>query len=45
MGTIISARSSWDNPKVAAEVAAIVCKTLERWLYTTPFGFPVVPLV
>lgn len=24
---------------------AIVCRKLERWLYTTPLGLPVVPLV
>ena len=30
---------------VTAIISAIVCKKLERCEYTTPFGFPVVPLV
>ena len=32
-------------PSESAVIAPNVCKYVERWLYTTPFGLPVVPLV
>ena len=32
-------------PKLSTVIAPKVCRYVLRWLYTTPFGLPVVPLV
>ena len=32
-------------PSESTVIAPKVCRNVERWLYTTPFGLPVVPLV
>ena len=32
-------------PRQSGRAAAIVCRTVLRWLYSTPLGLPVVPLV
>ena len=32
-------------PKLSTVIAPNVCRYVLRWLYTTPFGLPVVPLV
>jgi hypothetical protein len=32
-------------PRLSAVIAPIVCRNVERWVYTTPLGLPVVPLV
>ena len=33
------------TPRLSTVIAPIVWRNVERWLYTTPFGLPVVPLV
>ena len=32
-------------PRLSAVIAPIVCRNVDRWVYTTPLGLPVVPLV
>ena len=45
MGTTGSTRSYWLSPRASPEDTPSVCRNVDRWLYTTPFGMPVVPLV
>ena len=45
IGTTGRIRSDSRIPTESANMAAMVCKTVLRWLYTTPLGLPVVPLV
>jgi hypothetical protein len=45
MGTTGSSRSYWFSPSASPEHTPSECRNVERWLYTTPFGQPVVPLV
>ena len=45
MGTTGSRRSYWLSPRASPEHTPSECRNVERWLYTTPFGRPVVPLV
>jgi hypothetical protein len=45
IGTIGSTRSWSDSPIALAAQNAMLCRYVERWLYTTPLGIPVVPLV
>src|SRR5215831_7257712 len=43
IGTTGSTRSCSDMANTDPELTAIECKCIERWLYTTPLGRPVVP--
>ena len=45
MGTTGRIRSDSRAPKPSANIADMVWSMVERWLYTTPLGLPVVPLV
>ena len=45
IGTTGRITSDSRAPRLSAVIAPIVCRKVERWLYTTPFGLPVVPLV
>ena len=45
MGTTGSTRSFWLIARASPELTPSVCRNADRWLYTTPFGSPVVPLV
>jgi hypothetical protein len=45
IGTTGMMRSDSRAPSESASSAPIVCRNVLRWLYTTPFGLPVVPLV
>ena len=45
IGTITSIRSFSLSARVAVEVIITECRYVERWLYITPLGLPVVPLV
>ena len=45
IGTTGRMRSDSRAPSESAVIAPIVCRNVLRWLYTTPFGLPVVPLV
>ncbi len=45
MGTIGRITSRSLTPIPSASIAPMECRTLDRWEYTTPLGFPVVPLV
>ena len=41
-GRMVSASQTASESTMAAPMQ---CRTVERWLYTTPLGLPVVPLV
>ncbi len=43
IGTTGSTVSLSLRPSESARQTVMACKTLDRWLYTTPFGLPVVP--
>ena len=45
IGTTGRITSASQTPTPSAIIAPNECSTVERWLYTTPFGLPVVPLV
>ena len=45
MGTTGKATSRADMFKASGRAAAYACSTVERWVYSTPFGWPVVPEV
>ena len=45
IGTTGRITSDSRAPSESAIIAPIVCKKVLRWVYTTPFGLPVVPLV
>jgi hypothetical protein len=45
MGTTGRITSDSRAPSESTVIAPMVCKKVLRWEYTTPFGFPVVPLV
>ena len=45
IGTITSMRSLSARAMLADEVTISECRNVLRWLYITPFGLPVVPLV
>ena len=45
IGTITSMRSCSPSAMLAVDVTIIECMYVLRWLYMTPFGLPVVPLV
>jgi hypothetical protein len=45
IGTTGITRSRSDTAAASATIAPIECSTVERCEYTTPFGWPVVPLV
>ncbi len=45
MGTTGSSRSYWFSPRASPEQMPSECRNVDRWLYTTPLGRPVVPLV
>src|SRR5262245_2622849 len=45
LGTTGSTVSARDSPSVSGSADTIECSIVERWLYTTPLGRPVVPLV
>jgi hypothetical protein len=44
-GTTVRIESRATSPNASAAQAASACNTVERWLYITPFGLPVVPEV
>ena len=43
IGTIGRMQSSADTPMLSTSACPYVCRTVERWLYSAPLGFPVVP--
>ena len=45
MGTTAMMVCAALRPKHEGVHAPMACSTLERWLYSTPLGWPVVPLV
>ena len=45
IGTTGRITSDSRAPRLSAIIAAIVCRNVDRWLYTTALGLPVVPLV
>ena len=45
IGTIGMSTSRSDRASASAVSAITECSSVDRWLYTTPFGLPVVPEV
>src|SRR5690242_1195311 len=45
IGTTGSTTSRPDSAIASGSAAAYACSRVERWLYTAPFGLPVVPEV
>ncbi|MCY1362035.1 hypothetical protein D9M69_487330 [compost metagenome] len=45
MGTASSSVICEHTPKVSGAHSISECSTVERWLYSTPLGLPVVPEV
>ena len=43
IGTTGKITSDSQVARLSTIIAPIVCMNVERWLYTTPFGLPVVP--
>lgn len=43
IGTTGNMTSVPEQPRLSGIAATIAWNTVERWLYTTPFGAPVVP--
>ena len=45
MGTTMSTHEPLESASASGSAAVSACSTLERCVYMTPFGSPVVPLV